>query len=218
MEKSQKHIFLYALIITFVIFNLGIFMGYMLELSREGKINVLYTNSEMSLFDQIAQKDAMNILNLDCSSLVEENIRFGDRIFEDAKLIQDYEEANRITSEIKIQHRRFDLLRTIFWINSIEIKQKCKSNYHNIVYLYKYNNPSIEQESKQKFFSNLLSQLKEKTGNDIMLIPIAGDNNITSVDLMIKKYNIKELPVILIDEKIIVTEAKSVDEMKKLLG
>jgi hypothetical protein len=216
-QKSQKRIFLYALIVTIVLFNVGIFFGYMLETSRSNEINALYVNSEMELLDQMTQKDALNILNLDCNSLVSENIKFGDRIFSEAIQIQKYEEANRISSDIIAQHKKFDLLRTIFWINSIEIKQQCNSNYHNIIYFYKYNNPSIEQESEQKFFSNLLVELKQKQGDNVMLIPIAADNNISSLDLFIKKYNITQLPTILIDEKTKITEVNSLNDIEKYL-
>jgi hypothetical protein len=217
MIKNQKYIFLYALILTLVIFNLGIFMGYMLESSRLDKINVLYSNAELELFDQMAQKQSMEVLNLDCNTLVSENIKFGDEIFTEALQIQKYEDANRISNDIIFQHKRFDLLRTMFWMNSIKIKQDCNSNYHNVVYFYKYNSPSIAQDSKQKFFSDLLQQVKEKEGDNMMLIPIAGDNNIPSVNILLDKYNITEFPTILIDEKTKLTDVKSVDEIENLL-
>jgi hypothetical protein len=217
MLKNQKYLFLYALIITFVIFNIGIFFGYMLEVSRGDNIRQMYVDAELELLNQMTQKDALNLLNLDCKSLVSENIKFGDRIFSEAQQIQKYEEANKMTSEIKLQHKRFDLLRTIFWMNSIKIKQKCNSNYHNLIYLYKYNNPSLEQESKQRFFSNLLVQVKENNGEKVMLIPIAGDNDISSIDLFVKKYNITEFPTILIDENIKITELKDINEIEKYL-
>jgi len=217
MIKNQKYIFLYALILTFVIFNFGIFMGYMLESSRIDKINKLYLETEMELLDQRIQKDALEILELNCDMLIEENIKFADRIFEEALIIQKYEDANRINSDIKFQHKRFDLLRTLFWINSMRIKEKCNSDYHNLVYFYKYNNPLIEQESKQKFFSNLLKKLKEKWGDSIMLIPIAADNEIASINLLLDKYDIKELPTILIDEKIKITDLESMEDIEKYL-
>jgi hypothetical protein len=218
MITNQKYIFLYALIATLVVFNLGIFMGYMLESSRLDKINVLYSNAELELFDQMAQKESMNVLNFDCKTLVNENIRFGDKIFQEALQIQKYEDANRISSDIVFQHKRFDLLRTLFWINSIKIKQDCNSDFHNIVYFYKYNNPSIAQESKQKFFSNLLEQLKQKEGDNVMLIPIAGDNDIPSINILIDKYGITEFPTILIDEKTKLTDPKSVSEIEGILN
>lgn len=216
--KSQKYIFLYALILTFIVFNFGIFMGYMLESSRIEKINTLYLETETELLDQITQKNAMEILNLDCDLLVNENIKFGDKIFEEALVIQEYEDANRINDNIKFQHKRFDLLRALFWVNSIKITQKCSPDYHNIVYFYQYNNPSLEQESKQKFFSNLLRDLKEEKGGEIMLIPIAADNEIPSINLLINKYNIEELPTILIDENIKLTEVENRTEIEKYLN
>ncbi|MCL5018293.1 MAG: hypothetical protein M1416_00805 [Candidatus Pacearchaeota archaeon] len=217
MLKNQKYVFLYALILTLVVFNLGIFMGYMMESSRIEKINTLYIEAEMELLDQIAQKDAMETLSLNCDILVEENINFGDKIFEEALQIQKYEEANRINNDIIFQHKRFDLLRALFWINSIKIGQKCHPDYHNFVYFYQYNNPSIEQESEQKFFSNLLREFKEEKGSGIMLIPIAADNDIPSINLLTNKYNITELPVILIDEKIKITEINSREDIEKYL-
>jgi len=215
MMRNPKYIFLYALIATILVFNFGIFMGYMLESSRIDKINEMYQNTELQILDQITQSDSMETLNLDCNTLVEENIKFGDKIFEEALLIQKYEDANILNDNIISQHKRFDLMRTLFWINSMKIKEKCNSNYHNVVYFYQYNEPTIEQESKQKFFSNLLGELKEKFGDDVMLIPISADNNIPSVNLLVKNYNITELPVILIDEKIKITDVENVEDIEK---
>jgi len=217
MIKNQKYIFLYALLLTIVIFNLGIFMGYMLESSRISKINTFYLDAEMNLLDQLTQKDALQILNLSCDLLVKENIKFGDSIFQEALQIQKYEEANRINDEIIFQHKRFDLLRALFWINSITIKQKCNSQYHNLVYFYKYNEPSLEQESKQRFFSNLLQEVKQKEGDKVMLIPIAADNDLPSVNLLVEKYGISELPVLLIDEKTKLTDIKTMEDIEKYL-
>ena len=214
---NQKYILLYALILTFIVFNIGIFMGYMLESSRIGEINKLYLEAEMELLDQRIQKDALEIIDFDCDVMVEENIKFADKIYEEALIIQRYEDANQINADIIFQHKRYDLLRTLFWVNSMRIKEKCNSDYHNVVYFYKYNNPSIEQGAKQRFFSNLLSQIKEKFGNEIMLIPIAGDNDISSINLFLDKYDIEELPVILIDEEFLIYDLESMEDIEKYL-
>jgi hypothetical protein len=86
-----------------------------------------------------------------------------------------------------------------------------------VVYFYKYNNPSIEQKSKQRFFSNLLFEIKQKKGDKVMLIPIAADNDLPSVNLLTNKYGIKELPVILIDEGIKITDMESMEDVLKYL-
>jgi hypothetical protein len=215
---NQKYFFLFALIITLLVFNLGIFMGYMLENSRVAKINQLSLDSQMELLDQMTQKNAINLLNPDCKTLIEENTKFGDKIFREAQQISKYEEANELGKEIITQHKRFDLLRALFWMNSIEIKQKCNSDYHNVIYFYQYNSPSIEQKSKQAFFSNILAEIKEAQGSNMMLIPISADNDITSINLLISKYNITEFPSVLIDEKVLITEINSSSEIEKYLN
>ncbi|MCK4647550.1 hypothetical protein KAT24_01305 [Candidatus Pacearchaeota archaeon] len=217
MIKKQKKIFLYAFLLTFVVFNFGIFMGYMLETSRVSEINILYLEAEMELLDQRIQKDALDLIELDCELLVQENIDFADRIFQEALLIQKYEDANRMNENIIFQHKRYDLLRTLFWINSIRIKQKCGSDYHNLVYFYQFNDPSIKQDSKQRFFSNLLIEIKEEYGNKVMLIPISGDNDLPSISLLLNKYEIIEFPTILIDENIKITDLETKEDITKYL-
>ena len=217
MAINNKSLFLYALIATILIFNLGIFMGYMLETSRVNKINNLYLNAEIGILDQLIQKDALDLLNPDCELLTEENIKFGDRIYQEALTIQQYENANQMNKDIQFQHKRFDLLRTLFFVNSVKIKERCSSDYTIVTYLYKYNNPLLEQDTKQKFFSNLLRDIKEEYGDKILLIPIAADNDLPSVNLMLEAYDITELPTILIDEKIKLTEVNSREEIEKYL-
>jgi hypothetical protein len=215
---NQKFFFLYALIIAIIVFNIGIYMGYLLENSRIDKINTLYLNSEMELLDQRIQKDASDMINFSCKDLVNENINFADQIYTEALQIEKYENANKLSDAIVTQHKRFDLLRTLFWTNSMRIKQKCNANYHDVVYFYQYNNPTIEQKAKQQFFSNLLFGLKQEKGDKIMLIPIAGDNNISSIDLLEKNFGISELPTILIDESIKITDVNNKSDIEKYLN
>ena len=218
MPKSQKYIFLQALIITFVVFNIGIFLGYKLESSRLDKINEWYLESEMELLNQRIQTDAFEVIDLDCDAMIEENIKFADNIFEKALIIDKYEKASRINTDIISLHKKYDLLRTLLWINSISIKQKCDSDYHNVVYFYKFNDPSIDQKAKQRFFSNLLAQVKQEKGSRILLIPIAADNDLSSVNLLLDKYEIQELPTILIDEEIKLTDVESMEDIEKYLN
>lgn len=215
--KSQKHVFWQALIGALIIFNLGIFLGYMLESSRVGKVSQLYAESELELFDVKIQDELYSSGNLDCELAVQENINFADKIYEAAKILDNFEKSSRLTDSIKIQHKKYDLLRTMFWLNSVKIKKQCNAFYHNVVYFYQYNEPSMKQKAEQAVFSRLLGELKNKYGNEIMLIPIAGDNKMISVDLLMKTYNLTALPVILIDEKTKITELASMEQVEKYL-
>jgi len=198
-------------------FNFGIYAGYKLESSRINQINDWVIESELELLNQRIQRDAFDVIGLNCDSLVEENIAFADRIFSEAVKIEKYENANRINGDIILLHKRYDLLRTLLWINSIKVKEECNPDYHNVVYLYQYNEPSLEQKAKQRFFSNVLTELKDKKGGEIILIPLAGDNDISVIGMILDKYEVSELPVILIDEKIKITEIESLDDIEKYL-
>ena len=190
----------------------------MFESSRVNKINEFYVQSDMDLLDQRVQSDAFDIVDLNCEDAISANIIFADKIFEDAKTIQRFEDANRFNNDIIFQHKRFDLLRTLFWMNSIRIKNNCNASYHNIVYFYKYNDPSIEQKARQRVFSRILEELKQDEGKNVMLIPIAGDNNLTSVDLLIKTYEISNLPTILIDETVKIDTLETKEDIEKYLN
>jgi len=190
----------------------------MLESSRINKINDWAFQAEMEILDQKIQENALDIIDFDCEILVQNNIDFADRIFEEAQKIDNYEKANRINQDIIFQHKRYDLLRTLFWINSIKIKEKCNSDYHTIVYLYQYNEPTFDQKAKQRVFSKLLTEIKVAKGRDVMLIPIAADNGLPSINLLVEAYGVDVLPTILIDEDIILSELSSAEEIEKYLN
>lgn len=210
---NDKSAFWSAFIITLFIFLIGIFMGIILENWRSSQISNLYQQSELDLFDIKLQSEIYTLGEFECKDAVEKNIIFADKIFKEAKVIEKYESANKLTKNIKIQHKKYDLLRTNLLLNSIKIKEKCKNNYNEIVYFYKYNDLSINTKAKQEVFSKLLEDLKNEKGYNLLLIPIAGDNDITAVSLLLEKYDIKELPTILINRKTKITDIKTAEEI-----
>lgn len=218
--KSQKHVFWQALVLTLIFFGIGIVFGIWLEHNRQAKIENLYIESELELFDIKIQSDIFRNIELNCETVGEENIKFADRIYEEAKLLERYEKASRLSEALKIQHKKYDLLRAQLWVNSIHAKSICELGYHNVVYLYQYNEPSLDKRAKQQTISKVLGELKQEKGNKILLIPLSGDNKITSIDILEKKYNItqSELPVVLVDEKTKITEIEQLKELSSLIS
>ncbi len=217
MFKSQKHVFWQALLAALVVFFAGIFLGYVLESSRVGEIKGLYLESELSLLDVKIQSELYGLGEIDCEEAVKENIKFGDRVFEEAKILERFEDSSKITEGIKLQHKKYDLLRTLFWLNSLKIKERCNGEYHTIVYFYDYNEPSIEKKAEQEVFSRVLGELKKEFGDEVMLIPIAGDNDITAVEIILKMYDIDVLPTVLIDENVKIVSVESLEFIRGYL-
>ena len=217
--ESQKHVFWTALILTIFVFAGGILLGFLLENYRTGKVDTILAQAELELLDVRIQSDIYSFIDVDCDKAIEENVNFANRIYDEAKILDKYEKSNELSDTIKSQHREYDMLRTLFWVNSIKLKQKCNASYHNVVYIYDYVNPRLDIKAKQSVFANILGEVKAKEGNNIMLIPIAGDNDISSLNLLLNKYNVseQELPVILIDEKIKVSEIEKAEDIEKYL-
>ena len=217
MFDNPRHVFWQAFIAAIAIFGFGIWMGFLLENYKTSQIEMAFSKSEIDMLDIRLQSEIYKNHEINCDIAARENIDFGNRIYEEAKNLDRQEKAAKLTDNLIYQHKKYDILRTIFWLNSIYIKDKCNSSYHNVVYLYQYNNPGLDKKAEQGVISDILMRIREKYGNEIMLIPIAADNNITSIKLLADYYNITYLPSVLIDEKIKVESMKTLEEMDKLL-
>jgi len=215
MFKSQKSTFWEALLVTILIFALGVIAGFVLENWRTSNVNNLYQISEVSLLDARVQSEIYSLENFNCTSAISENINFANRVYLEAKQLERYQKASVLTDDLRIAHEKYDLLRTMLLLNSLKIKQKCNVSYSDVVYFYKYNDKDKDLIAREEIYSRLLSDLKETKGDSILLIPIAVDNNVSSVKLLLAKYNIstKELPVILIDEKVKINTLQNSEQL-----
>ena len=216
--RSDKHVFWEALVIAIFIFGLGILLGIFIENSRAVEISEMYLKSEINLLDVKVQTEILNLEDINCEQAIVKNIEFGDKIYEDAKKLKDYEDASRISESLKEQHRRYDLLRTLFWINSIKIREKCKEQeFYTVVYLYNYGSEDIEELSKQQVFSRFLEEIKQEKGDNVALIPIARNLDLASLDILTSNYGINQTSVIL-NEGLVVTDVNKIYQIKAELN
>ena len=215
--NNRKRVFWEALLLTVVVFFLGLLIGIAYESAKSAEINEYYSISEVSLMDAFALNAMLDLDSKNCETLAKANIEFADRIYKEATLLERYESAGKITDEMEIIHKKYDTLRTFLWINTLETSKRCEKNYSNVIYLYEYFSDDLTQKAKQSVWSKILSDLKEKEGNNILLIPIAVDSNLTSLNSLLFKFNITDYPVLLIDEKYLVYELSSVSELNEYL-
>lgn len=209
---SQKHVFWQALVVTIAMFIIGIMIGIYFESSRTAQINELYLQSEIDLLDTKTLTEIFSIMDLKCEIAVQENINFANKIYEEASLLDRFEDKARVTEQLEATHKRYDVLRVLLWVNSVKLKEKCKS-FHTVVYFYKLKNPQVEQEAEQNIFSQFLLELKDEQKDKIILIPIAADVELDSLNMLKEEYDIDKLPVVLIDEK---TKIDKIEELKEI--
>jgi hypothetical protein len=218
MEIKNRNVFWEALILAIFIFAIGVFLGYLIEMNRTSKILTLYQQSELDLLDVQIQKDILSFENINCGQTFKEIIDFANRVYEQAFTLEKYEESSRLTDGLKIQHKKYDLLRVVLWMNALKFKETCKQeNTSIIVYFYEYLSESQDKKSMQEVFSRKLGSVKDDFGEKVLLIPIAGNINSNSINYLKTFYNITYLPSILINEKIKITTTEEIKDIESYL-
>jgi len=217
MLKSRKHVFWEALFVTAVIFVFGLVIGMYFEQVRIDEANVAFYESEANLFDTIAFIDLFNSGKLSCEEAVNMNVDFADNIYEESKFIDKLKSSSKLTNSLKIIHKKYDLLRVVLWINILKVKGDCPKT-NTLVYLYNYEESSVEKKAIQDTFSKYILELKERRGNNFILIPIAVDQNIKTLDYLLKNYEFETYPVILVNENGKIYDVESLKEIEKYLS
>ncbi len=206
-----------ALVLTVVVFLLGVFLGFALERNRIGNIEREFQRIDLQWND--AKLQTLYYQNLEprfCGFAIRENLGFADLVYNEGLKIEKYERVSFLTNDLELEKKKYALLKVEFWLNSIVLKEKCKAKYINLVYFFA-NDPAFEVKSEQDTQAEILKDLKEKYGKDLMLIPLPIDMDISMINVMKGTYDISKTPTILINEKIKLDGLQGFDELELLI-
>jgi len=217
MVNVKYWVFMQALLLTIVVFITGMYLGVVFEENKFAETNAYFSASQVSLMDVLALNELIDSSHVECSDLVNANFNLLDRVYREAVALEHYESSGKITESIKSEHKKYDVLRTFIWINSIKIQERCETDYHNVVYLYQYNQDDLTKKAEQNVWSRILREVKEEQKGNITLIPIAADNELASLSALISEFDIQEYPVVIIDEKYVFEELASADDLESYL-
>jgi hypothetical protein len=210
---ESKSVFWQALIVTIVIFAAGLVLGYYLESSRATGVEISLLGSEMNLLDEQMRAKIIGDSNVSCDLAVESTFAFADKIYGEALKLEQYGASSKFTNEVMlVLHRRYDLLRMMLWDESVKLKARC-GGFHTVVYFFDYNSEDMNIKARQAFFSNILLDVKNGRPGEVLLIPIASNLDLASVDLAMENYQVSMTPSVLIDERKIVGDIVTFDEM-----
>lgn len=217
---NPKHAFWQALFVTIIVFAIGIIIGIFLENSRADKLQTTLLNSEINLLDQQIRESTIANFNVSCKDSINSTFVFADKIYSEASKLEDYDRSAKFTGTLFLLHKRYDLLRMMLWTEGIKVKQECKNmngieKFHTVIFLYEYNLNDVNKNSKSEFFSRALIELKDKRPSEILLIPIASNTDLESVNLAVKKFNITDYPVIIVNEKKVIGNVVTFEQLEK---
>lgn len=212
---GNKNAFWQALIFTIIVFGFGIIMGFFIEDNRASSVNSNLLNSEISFLDEQLAVKSIFESNVSCESAVGKTFDFADKVYADALTLEEFDGASTFTQQLSVLHKRYDLLRLTLWLEAVKIRKNCNANFHTVVYLYDYKTENPEKEAKQVYYSRILSELKSKNKGEVLLIPIAANMNLSSVDLALSQYNLNDFPVIIVDEKKVISDLITSENLDK---
>ena len=214
MAFWKKYVFLQALLLTIVMFIIGMYVGIVFEDKNLNEVESLFSQSEISLLDIVALNNILEEGKISCDMIVKSNFQVADKIYHEALLLEDYEKAGRITDNLIFIHRKYDLLRTYLWMNAIKTKEKCPSEFSTVVYIYNYEPEELSVKAKQSVWSKILFELKKKYSDKILLIPIANSDDFVSLKVLTEKFGITKYPVIIINEEFVIKDIKDIKDLE----
>jgi hypothetical protein len=213
-RRGNKAAFWQALVFAIVVFALGMALGLFIESDRADRVQDVLLQAEISLLDEQLRNRVVEDLGVGCAEARTSTFVFADRIFEEARRLEDFDSSSTFGNALTLLHKRYDLLRLMLWSEAVRLRDYCGDDYHTLVYLFAYETQDIEQAGVQKALSRVLLDVKGAHGGDLLLIPIAGNLNISSVDLVLEAHGIEKLPAILVDEKSVIEGLVSVEDLE----
>ncbi len=213
--ESNKRVFWEALLLTLVVFVLGLLIGISFESGKVNQVKDYYSYSEANLMDSLAIGSLLDLNKGTCEDFTKANFDFADRIYGEAITLEKYESAGKLTQSLQLEHRKYDLLRTFLWINDMKTWKLCTPDYHSVIYLYEYQPMDLTKRAVQSTWSKVLQDLKNAKGSKVLLVPIAVDTNVTSLDIMIEQFNITKYPALVIDNKDVIYNLTSAGDLEK---
>lgn len=213
----QSDVFWKAGVVTLIIFLLGVYVGYWLDTNRVEQIRREYQEMDIKWSDARVQTmyySTFNNLSGFCEPAIEWNLKFADDVYEEGLRIERYEKINKLSPSLITEKKRYVLLKLQFWMNCIELKEKCNANYTNLIYLYSHYKGTMEE----KVQAAVLLDLKNACGKNMMLIPLPIDLDITTIGILKEQYGVERTPAILIDEKIKLEGLQTREELEKYIN
>ena len=223
MVKPQTDVFWKALVFTIITFVIGVYLGVVMEEYRLKNVqeefdNLVITWGDLRLQSYYYQNLDENLDEIACENSIDENLKFGDSIYEDGLLLGEYEQANRLTENLELEKKKYNLLKTEFYINSMVLKEKCDADYDILLYFYLESTEDFDIRAQQNTVSRVLGDIKEQYGPNLILIPLAADMDISVINVLLDAHNIESFPSVWTDSGVVLQGVYSLEEVFSFLA
>ena len=195
MKRRVTHkLYLFAFVVTVLIFSLGLTIGLVIEKERLNEVDKLSLAQQVDLKSLQLQQSYIESEAANCEALneiLEANIA---DLSEATSQIVDYTKKSVSDEELfELQLREYFLTEIQFLLVSNEIKEECYSDAVTMIYFYDDNEYDVQ--------GDVLGYLKNKFGNKLLVFSF--DSNFEEepmIEVMMKAYNVTEFPTVIANE------------------
>ncbi len=209
MRQISTKKYALALVITIIIFSIGILVGTTLENARVDDSRQLTLKEKLNLRSLQLQESYIDSGLANCNtlnSILESNI---NELSKKGATIINYQKDSIFNEEdFKLQLRDYFLTELQFLLISQEIDQKCEKDSIKIIYFY--------NEDAKDNQGIILDYLKKKFKEKILVFSFNSDFAEPMISILIQSHNITQFPSVVIEDKVFQGHTKVGTLMKNI--
>ncbi|MBS3143529.1 hypothetical protein J4446_01475 [Candidatus Woesearchaeota archaeon] len=193
-KKNLTKAFFVSFIIGTLIFSLGLFLGYGLDVLRIKDASTSISDIELETLNYITSNEFIDVFGGNHCDLVNSELEgLSVQLFEIGQTLVKYEKRNIFSgTEYKLLKSKYFLLEVRAYTLFTKLKNQCDSDYDLILYFYDQNQDDSENQGY------ILDKLVKSDNVTIFSF----DRDFEIISFLINRYDIKKSPTIIINEDI----------------
>lgn len=219
MTRTERKVnwgyYLAAGIITIVVFLSGMYFSVFLDQAKIAdlensikEIRLSQENADLEIrVNQALNGTQCHVLTNEINGVISQAADLGERL-------EFYEANERFQDPVYPTLKKEYTVNLIkYWLFAKDSKQSC--NYDYDIVLYFYSNEGCDDCVKQ---GTVLSYLKKRHPQDLMVFAIDEDIDISTISLLKSAYNITQTPTVVINERDVFLGHQNLNEMTTILN
>lgn len=192
-KKNLTKAFFVSIIIGVLIFSLGLFVGYGLDVLRIKDASTSLKDIELQTLDYITSKEFLDTFGGDYCDLLNSRLSsMNPQMVEIGQTLIDYENKDIFGgTEYKFLKSKYFLLEIRAYTLFTKLKKECNINKNLVLYFYDQQHEDSERQGY------ILDRLVNSDGVYIFSF----DRSFEVISFLINRYEINEAPTIIINEE-----------------
>ncbi len=195
-RPAKKNRYLIALILTIIIFTLGIIIGLFIEKLRLEQTENSMLHEKVNLQSLQLQQNFIASGNVDCTTLHEILDANIDELTRKGGIVQEFEKSAILDKDkFNLQHRDYFLTEIQYYLITKEIEKKCPKDSINVLYFYDSN--------KYETQGDILGYLKKIYKERLLVFSLNAEfEQEPMINVLITAHNITSYPAIVVDDEL----------------